>query len=260
MDPRALQIRDMILQAAYRTGHGHLPTSFSIIECLLAAYGVMQFDPAQPDWEGRDYFILSKGHASLAHFATLAHLGFIPSQELDSFGQLDSRLGCHADQSKVPGVEVSTGSLGHGIGVAAGIALGLKAKGMKNRVFVLVGDGESNEGSVWEAAQVASHNALSNLVVIFDDNKSQTRCLPTTNPADKFKAFGFETRLADGHDIESMTAALAPGKDKPVAVIADTRKGYGCTTLEQDMFAWHRRSPNGEEIKMLLEELHASAV
>ena len=143
------------------------------------------------DWAERDIFILSKGHAALGLYCTLAQYGYFPVSDVFTFGAFESNFGCHADRFKVPGVELSTGSLGHGIGVATGMALGFKLSGSGRRVFVLIGDGESNEGTVWEAAMVAAHLGLDNLTVLLDYNCSQSRCLPFARPEDRFSSFGF---------------------------------------------------------------------
>lgn len=260
MSPQAARIRADILRISQISGHGHIPTCFSVVEALLATYSVMRHDPAQPQWDGRDLFILSKGHAALGHYCTLAALGYFDIAEVDDFGRYESRFGCHADRLKVPGIEVSTGSLGHGIGVAVGMALAAKTTGSDRRVFVLVGDGEANEGTVWEAAMVAADRGLDNLCVIYDHNRSQGRCLQITNPAERWSSFGFDTTEVDGHDMDALIAALGRRSDQPRAVIARTVKGYGCKTLVDDVFAWHRRSPDEALLAQLMEELHAGTV
>ena len=250
-------IRKNILEASYTSGHGHIPTCFSIIEILYSIYSKGKFGDGIND----DIFILSKGHGSLGYYGVLAHFGFIETKELHTFGQHKSRLGCHADRKKVPGVYASTGSLGHGIGLAVGVALASKIIGNNRKVYVLIGDGESNEGSCWEALMVAAHNKLSNLIVIFDDNKSQGRCLPVILPYEKFLSFGFETLSVKGHNIDLITQSLNHSvNDKPLAIIADTIKGWGCKTLVENRYEWHRRSPNKEELELLLGELDAQTI
>ena len=160
----------------------------------------------------------------------------------------------------MPGAEVSSGSLGHGIGVAAGMALGLKIANSKRRVITLVGDGESNEGTVWEAIMVAVDQNLDNLTVIYDHNKSQSRCLQIPNPAERFAAFGCAVSEVDGHDLAALEDALATRPGKPHVVVAHTTKGYGCRTLEKEVFAWHRRSPDAATLAQLMEELNAGPV
>ena len=251
------KIRQQILRAAYESKHGHIPTCFSVVEILQAVYDNMVYDPNRPDWEGRDYFILSKGHAALALYATLATYGFFPTHTLSKFGQYQSPLGCHADRHKVPGVEWGTGSLGHGITAAIGIAMALKQQNKKNQVYVLIGDGESNEGSVWEGLLIAAHQKLNNLTIILDNNRSQERCLPLQNPVDKFKAFGLQTSEVNGHNLDELAKSLLASGKTAKMIVANTIKGYGCPTLVDEVYAWHRRSPNEEELRILQGELDA---
>lgn len=257
MDEISKNIRRNCLFIAHKSMHGHLPTCFSVVEMIRAVYETMKHDPKNSRDPLRDIFILSKGHAALAHYMVLAQNGYFNVSEVETFGAFQSKFGCHADRDKVPGVEWSTGSLGHGISVAVGIALGMKLKNEKRRVFVLIGDGESNEGTVWESLQVASHLKLDNLIIMLDWNKSQTRCMPISNPVEKFNSMGCRTVKVNGHDMSSLKAALSTigGDGCPLGLICSTGKGYGCTTLLEDMFAWHRRSPNADELKNLLKEL-----
>lgn len=253
----AKRIRRHILDISCSSGHGHIPTCFSVIEALLAVYDVMRHDPARPDWEGRDRFVLSKGHAALGLYCVLSEKGYFPIDGVRRFGLHESVFGCHADRHKIPGVEASTGSLGHGIGLAAGMALGLKISGAGNRVYTLIGDGESNEGSVWEAVMVAVDQGLDNLTIIYDNNQSQTRCLPIPNPGERLAAFGCDVAEADGHDADALRNALAARPGKVNVVIANTRKGWGCRTLVDNMHEWHRKSPDQETLSKLMEELDA---
>lgn len=255
MTPACREIRKSILRASRASGHGHIPTCFSIIEMLSAVYETMKHDPKRPDWPERDIFILSKGHGALGYFATLAHHGYFPPEELKTFGAFGSRLGCHADRRKVPGVELSTGSLGHGIGVAVGMALAFRLQNSPRRVFTLIGDGESNEGSVWEAVMVAAHLKLANLAILYDANRSQVRSLPIPNPAERFAAFGCDTIEADGHDLDALKAAVARPADTVKIVVANTTKGHGCPTIVSNMFEWHRKSPSPEQLEQFLAEL-----
>ena len=255
MTPACREIRKSILRASRASGHGHIPTCFSIVEMLCAVYETMKHDPARPDWPERDIFILSKGHGALGYFATLAHYGYFPVTELNTFGAFQSRLGCHADRHKVPGVELSTGSLGHGIGVAVGMALAFRLQDSPRRVFTLIGDGESNEGSVWEAVMVASHLKLDNLTILYDANRSQIRSLPIPNPAERFAAFGCDTAEADGHDLDALKDAVARSAATVKVVVAHTTKGHGCPTLVDNMFEWHRKSPSPEQLEQFLAEL-----
>lgn len=260
MDKLCRDIRANVLKVSHTSGHGHIPTCFSVIESMVAAYEVMKQDPKCPDWELRDRFVLSKGHAALGYYGVLAAFGYFPAEEIGGFGAFLSTYGCHADRTKVNGVEASTGSLGHGIGLAAGMALGLKIAKSPARVFTLIGDGESNEGTVWEAVMVAVNSGLDNLTVILDHNKSQGRCLPIGNPADRFRSFGCDVDVVDGHDLGAMRDALSCRSGRVRAVVAETVKGYGCRTLVDNVYEWHRKSPTVDELNTLLEELHAPAI
>ncbi len=260
MDAGARQIRRDILHISRASGHGHIPTCFSVVELLLAVYGEMRHDPARPDWEGRDLFLLSKGHAALAHYCVLARLGYFPLERVRAFGAFGSAFGCHGDRAKVPGIEASTGSLGHGIGIAVGMALAHRIRKTGRRVFTLVGDGEANEGSVWEAVQVATSLALDNLTILYDDNRSHARGLQVACPEEKFRAFGCEAATVPGHDLAALAAALARPATGVRALVASTVKGMGCPTLAGDHYAWHRRSPTEEELAQLLRELDETTV
>jgi transketolase len=258
MTPEAFQIRENILKISHDSGHGHIPTCFSIIELLLGVYDTMNHLPENPDSEERDLFILSKGHASLGLYCVLANNGYFPIEEVYEFGKFGSKYGCHVDRKKVLGVEASTGSLGHGIGLAVGMAMAFKLSGNNKRVYVLIGDGESNEGTVWEAIMVAVHQDLDNLVILVDNNCSQTRCLPLDEPKNKFTAFGCDVEVVNGHDLIEIKNALDKKQESVRVIVGNTKKGYGCNTLVEDMFAWHRRSPNDSELTQLLEELNDS--
>ena len=257
MTPECREIRRNILFASHASGHGHIPTSFSVVEMLAAVYRTMKHDPHNPRWDQRDVFLLSKGHAALGFYAVLASEGYFPVDELKTFGAFMSRLGCHPDRLKVPGAEVSTGSLGHGITLAVGMALAFRLKNSPRRAYTLVGDGESNEGSVWEAIMVAVNLNLSNFTVLYDSNRSQVRSLHIPNPAERLAAFGCDTIEVDGHDLDAIRAALARPSDRPKAVVGHAIKGYGCPTLIENVFEWHRKSPNKEQLQRLLEELDA---
>jgi transketolase len=260
MTPVCREIRKNILNASRTSGHGHIPTSFSIIEMIVAVYETIKHDPNHPQWDERDIFILSKGHGALGFYAVLAHYGYIPAEELKTFGAFQSRLGCHPDRFKVPGAELSTGSLGHGLPVAIGMALAFRLQNSPRRVITLIGDGESNEGSIWEALAVATHLKLTNLTVMLDHNRSQIRSLPIPNPAERFAAFGCDTIEADGHDLDVLKAALTKPATNTRAIIANTVKGYGCPTLAKNVFEWHRKSPNPEQLVQLMGEIDAQAV
>lgn len=260
MTPAALAARELALRCSRISGQGHLPSSFSVIELVLSAYAVMRHDPAAPHWPERDLFVLSKGHAALGYYCVLAQLGYFPPEAVEQFGRYGSTFGCHPDRLKVPGVEASCGSLGHGIGLAAGMALAMQLRDSTRRVFVLIGDGEANEGSVWEAVMVAADRRLSNLTVLYDHNRSQARCLQIPNPAERFAAFGCATLEVDGHDEPAIVAALTKPADTVRVVVGHTVKGYGCASLEQHFFEWHRKSPSPELFAELVSELHAKTV
>lgn len=260
MNSSCRQVREDILRVSRLSGHGHIPTCFSVVEILWAAYDAMNHDPRDKDFETRDIFVLSKGHASLAYYCVLARLGYFRVEDVRSFGSFLSPFGCHVDRHKVPGVEVSTGSLGHGIGVAVGIALAFKIRKAARRVFTVVGDGEANEGSVWEAVMTATHLGLDNLTVIYDNNMSHSRGLQIQNPAERLRAFGCDTVEVDGHDVDALKQAIAHPGSNVRAVVANTVKGFGCATLAANTYEWHRRSPSEEEFTLLMEELHAQAV
>jgi transketolase len=188
----------------------------------------------------------------------LSQYGFIPPEELPTYGAFQSRIGCHPDRFKVPGIELSTGSLGHGIAVAVGIALAFRIQNSPRRVFTLVGDGESNEGMVWESVMIAANLRLANLAILYDHNGSQRRSLPIPNPADRFRAFQCDTLEVDGHDLEALKAALARPADTVKVVVASAIKGYGCPTLADNMFEWHRKSPDPAQFELLMKELEAA--
>jgi transketolase len=199
----------------------HDPSAHSTLEVLWVLYDrILHYDPSNPQSEDRDRFIMSKGHGPLALYAILASKGFFPASELKTFLEWEGILGGHPDRNRVPGVETSTGSLGHGFPMAIGVALGLKAKRIDRRVYVLIGDGEANEGSVWEAVLLAGDLGLSNLTAILMDNHSSTRDLGDV--AVKFKAFGWDAQTVDGRDEDAIEGALSsPAADRPSVVIAE---------------------------------------
>ena len=247
------RLRRRVIETAARAGEGHIPSALSVLDILWVLYDrILRLDPHAPLAPERDRFVLSKGHASLGLYVVLAEKGFIPAEALDGFCTYDGILGGHPDCNKVPGVEVSAGSLGHGLPMAVGMALGARISGRPFQVFCLVGDGESNEGSIWEAALLASHHRLSNLCCIVDYNHSTDRALALGDVAAKFQAFGWSALTVDGHDHEALHAALsAPPTDKPRCIVANTVKGYGCPPMENQP-AWHHRGPTAAELPDLL--------
>ncbi len=260
MNAACRRIRQHILDVSKTSGHGHIPTCFSVVEILYAVYGTIRHDPRNPQWSGRDLFILSKGHASLAHYGVLAEYGYIDRASVASFGHFQSAYGCHADRFKVPGVEASTGSLGHGIGLSVGMALAARIERSDRRVYVLIGDGESNEGTVWEAIMVAVNLKLDNLTIVYDDNQSHLRGLQIHDAAGHFRGFGADVTEVDGHDLDAIGRALKGRAPTVRVIVAHTRKGQGCRTLVENQYEWHRKSPNDQEYATLVEELSAEAV
>ncbi len=232
----AVKIRLAALEAIHSLGSGHLGGALSIADVLAVLYGEeMKIDPQNPQWPERDKLVCSKGHAGPAVYGTLAVKGFFPYEELKTLNRPGTRLPSHCDRNKTPGVDMTTGSLRQGTSLAAGMALGDRIKGRPSRTFLIVGDGESNEGQVWEALAFAAAKKLSNLVVLLDWNKRQLDgwtkdVYPMGDYVAKFEAFGFDTVKVDGNDVEAVAAALArtrKGGDKPYAIVLDTVKGAG---------------------------------
>lgn len=249
-------LRRQIVVATTATKEGHIASALSILDIVWVLYNdVLRVSPQNIQSDDRDRFILSKGHGSLALYAVLAKKGFFPPAELEQFATFQSRLGGHPDCNKVPGVEASTGSLGHGLPLGVGVALGLRIRNIDRRVFVVVGDAECNEGSIWEAALLAAHHKLSNLTCIVDYNHSTDRALGMGNIAGKWEAFGWATTTIKGHDHREILDALGrSAPERPTAIVAETIKGYGCKQMEGNP-AWHHRSPTKEELPAILEEL-----
>ena len=260
---KARQIRRNIIKMLGQAGSGHTGGSLSasdIVACLY--FWEMNIDPAKPHWAERDRFVLSKGHAAPVLYAVLAEKGFFPLDDLNHLRKLGSPLQGHPDMRKVPGVEASTGSLGQGISWAVGMALAGKIDKKSYRVYALLGDGEIEEGMVWEAAMAAAHYKLDNLMAFVDHNGLQIdgRVQEVMSPLpipDKFRAFGWEVLEIDGHDHNQIMKALnfaRTVKGKPTAVIAHTVKGKGCSFME-DRVEWHGTAPKPEEVEKALAEL-----
>ena len=244
-------------------GSGHPGGSLSEADILTALYfKEMKIDPENPQWEERDRFVLSKGHGAPGLYATLAVRGFFDKGILSGLRKLGSPLQGHPDMRKVPGVEMSTGSLGQGFSTAVGMAKSFKISGDSNRVYGLLGDGEVEEGLIWEAAMAASHYHLDNLTAILDNNGLQIDgpcdCVMGVEPLDKkWEAFGFHVIKIDGHDMEAIVRALEEArtiKGKPTLILAKTVKGKGVSFME-DQAGWHGKAPNDDELKRALEEL-----
>ncbi len=268
LERRATEMRADIVRMIAEAGSGHPGGSLSCADILAALYfgGVLEHDPENPEWEGRDRFILAKGHAAPALYAALAQAGYFPTDELATLRKLGSRLQGHPDSNQVPGVEVSTGSLGQGLSIAAGAAAGLKLDGKPQAVFALLGDGECQEGQVWEAAMFAAHRGLDNLVAVVDRNGLQIdgRTCDVCDPGDlgaKFAAFGWDVTEVDGHDasalVEVLGAAKAARAGKPHAVIARTVKGKGVPFMENEA-GWHGKAPNAEQTADALAALEGA--
>ena len=269
LERRANDMRADIVRMIAEAGSGHPGGSLSCADILAALYfgGVLEHDPENPEWEGRDRFILAKGHAAPALYAALAQAGYIPREELATLRKLGSRLQGHPDSNQVPGVEVSTGSLGQGLSIAAGAAAGLRLDGAPQTVFALLGDGECQEGQVWEAAMFAAHRKLDNLVAIVDRNGLQIdgRTCDVCDPGDlgaKFAAFGWDVDEVDGHDLDALVAVLGAAKagrdGRPHAVIARTVKGKGVPFMENEA-GWHGKAPNAEQAAEALAALEGGA-
>jgi len=256
MQEQMNEMKRTIIKAATSAGEGHIPSAFSVLDILWVLYDrVLQIDPQNPRSDGRDRFILSKGHGALALYAVLAEKGFFPASELERFATFDSPLGGHPDCNKVPGVEASTGSLGHGLPMGIGMSLGMRIRMIDRRVIVLVGDAECNEGSIWESALLAAHHRLSKLTCIVDYNHSTDRALLLGDIAAKFAAFGWAAALINGHDHEAIyNALIRTDTDLPTAIVAETVKGFGCKQMENNP-AWHHRAPTQDELPVILEEL-----
>lgn len=259
---KALQFRKEILEIVHSAGSGHPGGSLSAVEILTTLYFYkMRHHPQDPQWEDRDKLIISKGHITAGVYVILANAGYFPKEELKTYRKFGSRLQGHV-YSKVPGVEFSTGSLGHGLSVANGIALGAKMLKKDFKTYCLLGDGENQEGSVWEAAMTASHYKLDNICAIVDYNKVQengpTNDIKNLEPlAEKWKSFGWEVREVIGHNFNALIKALDEFdtvKEKPFVIIAHTIKGKGVSFME-DNAKWHGKAPNAEQLKQALEEL-----
>jgi transketolase len=256
LDERSLYLRHLIVRALAGGKRGHIGSSMSLVEIMRVLYDdVLRYRPHEPDWQDRDRCILSKGHGCLALYVVLADKGFFPLEVLDTFCKRDSILGGHPEAGKVPGVEASTGSLGHGVPIAVGRAMALRMRKSDRRVFVVTGDGEINEGSVWEAALSASKHRLDNLTLLVDYNKIQSagltaEILDLEPLLDKWRSFGFAAAEVDGHDVDALRellrrTPLAPGR--PTAIVCHTVKGKGISFAEHDP-EWHHKSSLKPEV------------
>ena len=256
---RAADIREKTVEIIISGKGGHIGGDLSETDVLVNLFDYMNHDPENPDWDGRDYFVLSKGHSAEALYAILNWYGYLDQTDLDAFGKLNAKLGGHPTK-KVNGVEANTGSLGHGLGLGTGMALALKMDHKENRVFVLTGDGELAEGSNWEAAMSAGKFGLKNLTWIIDRNHLQISgntedVMPLENLADKCRAFGFEVTEIDGHDHQQIRAALeSRAEGKPTCIISHTTKGKGLYCAENQA-SWHHKTPTAEQFEQMKQDL-----
>ena len=262
----ACKVRMGVIESTHGAKAGHPGGSLSAADMFTYLYNKeMRIDPANPKWENRDRFVLSKGHTAPGLYSALAYRGFFPVEDLPTLRHIDSYLQGHPNMNTVPGVDMSTGSLGQGISAACGMALGAKHAGKPINVFAIVGDGEVEEGECWEAFMFAAHYKLSNLCVFLDRNRLQidgsTETVMSSEPLeDKMKAFNFNVLTIDGHDydqIEAAVNAFHAESEKPTCVIMDTTKGKGVSFMTNSV-DWHGKGPNDDEYKIAIEELNAA--
>ena len=263
LQKKAAQIRRLIIEGVYNAGSGHPGGSLSCADIMAYLYfDKMNVSPQKANDPDRDRFVLSKGHASPALYAALALKGYFPAEEIKTLRKLGSRLQGHPDMHTVPGVDMSTGSLGQGFSAACGMAKAAKITGRDYKVYTILGDGESQEGEVWEAAMFASHYKLDNLVAFLDFNKLQidgdVRDVMDPTPLDeKFRAFGWEVRVIDGHDFEQIDSAVNAGNNgRPLMIICNTIKGKGVSYMENAV-GWHGKAPKQPEYEIAVKELDA---
>ncbi|MBA3642685.1 MAG: transketolase [Chloroflexota bacterium] len=262
------EARRLILRSVYQAGAGHIGGPLSATDLLVSLYfDQLRIDPEHPDWPDRDRFILSKGHSSIALYTVLALRGYFPVEELSTFDQIDSRLQGHPDMSKLPGLDMSTGSLGQGLSPGIGMALAGRLSGTPFRTWVMLGDGEIQEGQIWEAAFTAARYELDRVTAILDFNRLPqfgwpdvagiTRERPIDDPGAKFSAFGWNVISCDGHDHDAIRAAFATAvahRGEPTCIIAHTIKGHGVSFMEGD-FEWHAKVPSAEELAAAIAEI-----
>lgn len=263
LQEKAKDIRIDIIRQIHSAGSGHPGGSLSAADIITYLYfAEMNIDPENPDKADRDRFVLSKGHAAPALYAALAEKGYFPKETLLTLRQMGSILQGHPDRKKIPGVDMSTGSLGQGVSAAVGMALANKIDGSSARVYAVLGDGELQEGMVWEAAMAAAHYNLSGLTIFIDHNGLQIdgkneEVITVAPIEDKFRSFGWDVQTIDGHDFEEIAAAVEKAKtvkDRPQAIIAETVKGKGVSFME-DQAGWHGKAPNDEQAAQAVKEL-----
>ena len=261
------ELRRDIVTMVYTAGSGHCGGSMSATEILAALYfgGILRHDPKNPKWEGRDRFVLSKGHATPILYSTLAHAGYFPHNDLMTFRKIDSHLQGHGHMRYTPGVEMTTGSLGQGFGAAIGMALGMRMDNAPGHVFVMIGDGEADEGAIWEGGMAAPHYKLDNLTCVLDRNGIQMdgfteQVMAHRDLAAKWRAFGWHVVEIDGHRYPEIFPALrVREKDKPVMIIAKTIKGKGVSFMENNP-AFHGKPPTKEQLEKALIEIDAGNI
>jgi len=267
LENKVIDMKKKTIELTRIAGGGHVGGALSMMDVVVALhYHIMKLDPKKPRWEERDRFVLSKGHGGIGLCPVLCDLGFFPEEDMANFNQLDSPFGIHPDMHKIPGIEMSTGSLGHGLSVAVGMALGRRLDNAEWRVFCLLGDGECNEGTVWEAAMAAAHYKLGCLTAIVDRNMmcidGPTESVMSLEPlADKWRAFGWNTVEIDGHNMSDIVDTFEnmppPTSDKPNAVIAKTVKGKGISFMENQP-AWHYGGIDEEKAEICDRDLEAA--
>ncbi len=267
LENKVIDMKKKTIELTRIAGGGHVGGALSMMDVVVALhYHIMKLDPKKPRWEERDRFVLSKGHGGIGLCPVLCDLGFFPEEDMANFNQLDSPFGIHPDMHKIPGIEMSTGSLGHGLSVAVGMALGRRLDNAEWRVFCLLGDGECNEGTVWEAAMAAAHYKLGCLTAIVDRNMmcidGPTESVMSLEPlADKWRAFGWNTVEIDGHNMSDIVDTFEnmppPTSDKPNAVIAKTVKGKGISFMENQP-AWHYGGIDDEKAEICDRDLEAA--
>lgn len=266
LEAMAVRVRMAVIEGTFNAKSGHPGGSLSATDTLTYLYfKELNVDPANPAWEDRDRFVLSKGHCAPALYGALAHKGFFDVEEIKGLRHTNSMLQGHPCMTKTPGVDMSTGSLGQGISVAVGMALGAKLQGKNFRTYAMLGDGEIEEGQVWEAAMFASHKQLSNLCIVVDNNNLQIdgTVEEVNSPypiPEKFAAFGWNVIVIDGHDFDQIDAAFTAARactDKPTAIIQKTVKGKGVSFMENQV-SWHGSAPNAEQYEQAMAELNAA--
>jgi len=266
LDDRSRHLRRVIVRMLQSARRGHVGSAYSVIDILRVLYDdILRFDAKNPKWEARDRFVLSKGHATPILYSTLAHAGYFPHEDLPTFRKIDSHLQGHGHMRYTPGVEMTTGSLGQGFGAAIGMALGLRYDNNPAHVFVMIGDGEADEGAIWEGAMAAAHYKLDNLTCILDRNGIQMdgwteQVMAHRDLAAKFRAFGWHVIEIDGHRYPEIVPALrVREKDKPVMIIAKTVKGKGVSFMENNP-AFHGKPPTTEQLEKALIEINAGNI